>query len=340
MVSRSDEIETGDQTLSRVAMSETLPLNPKIAVIIPCYQEEKTIGKVVADFRRVLPQAEIYVYDNNCTDATARIAREAGAIVRREKRQGKGWVVASMFDQVDADILVMVDGDDTYDANSVSLLLDPILRGDADMTAATRLIEHKDKSFRNFHVFGNRMVCAMINRIFGSDISDIFSGYRAFTREAAARIPITARGFDVETELTLQALYRGLVIKEVQAPYGARPPGSFSKLRTFSDGFAVLLKLFLVLKSYKPLTLFGLSSIAFLFLGLAVGSRPVYEYINERYVHAVPSAILAASLVLLAFFSLGLGLILNSTNLRLLELEKLVCKRPAPPTRSDTGRLE
>src|SRR6266576_5517564 len=135
--------------------TDTLPPNPKIVVIIPCYQEEKTIGKVVADFRRVLPQAEIYVYDNNCTDATARIAREAGAIVRREKRQGKGWVVASMFDQIEADILVMVDGDDTYDANSVSLLLDPILKGEADMTAATRLTEHADKSFRNFHLFGN-----------------------------------------------------------------------------------------------------------------------------------------------------------------------------------------
>ena len=307
-------------------MPDPLPTNPKIAVVIPCYQEEKTIGKVVADFRRVLPEAEIYVYDNNSTDNTARLAQEAGAIVRKEKRQGKGWVVASMFDQVDADILVMVDGDDTYDANSVSALLKPILTGEADLTAATRLVQHEDKSFRNFHVLGNKLVCAMINRIFGSEISDIFSGYRAFTREAASRIPITSRGFDVETEMTLQALYRGFIIKEVPAPYGSRPAGSFSKLRTFSDGFKVLLKLFLVLKSYKPLTFFGLSSIGFLVLGLAAGARPVYEYITERYVHAVPSAILAASLVTLSFLSLGLGLILNSTNLRLLELEKLVTK--------------
>jgi glycosyltransferase involved in cell wall biosynthesis len=298
-----------------------------IAVVIPCYQEEKTIAKVVTDFRRVLPEATIYVYDNNSTDATARIAQEAGAIVRREKRQGKGWVVASMFEFIDADILIMVDGDDTYDANSVNALLQPILKGDADMTVATRLHTFETESFRRFHLFGNKMVCAIINWMFKTQISDIFSGYRAFTREAVAQIPITARGFDVETELTLQALYRGLIVKEIAAPYGERPAGSFSKLSTFSDGFAVLLKLFLILKSYKPLTFFGLCSIGLLVLGLAAGARPVYEYISERYVHAVPSAILAAALVILAFFTLGLGLILNSTNLRLLELEKLLCKR-------------
>ena len=307
----------------------TTPSTPKakIAVIIPCYQEEKTIGKVVADFKGVLPGAEIYVYDNNCTDATARIAREAGAIVRREKRQGKGFVVASMFEQVDADILVMVDGDDTYDAGSVGLLLDPLLRGDADMTSATRVSQDTGKSFRSFHMFGNRLVCRLINRMFGAHITDVFSGYRAFTREAATRIPITARGFDVETELTLQALYRGLVIKEVHAPYGARPEGSFSKLRTFSDGFAVLLKLFLMVKSYKPLSFFGALSLGFLLSGLVAGIRPVYQYFSEKYVYSVPLAVLAAALVILSFLSLGLGLILNSVNLRLLEIERLIGKQ-------------
>jgi glycosyltransferase involved in cell wall biosynthesis len=302
---------------------------PSVTVLIPCFQEEKTIGKVVADFKRVLPQATIYVYDNNSTDATAGLARQAGAIVRREKCQGKGFVVKSMFNDVDADILVMVDGDDTYEAEAVPALLAPILSGDADMTVASRLHAHGDKAFRPMHLFGNKIVCGIINWMFKAQISDIFSGYRAFTREAAAQIPITARGFDVETELTLQALYRGLVIKEIAAPYRARPLGSFSKLRTFSDGFAVLLKLFLILKSYKPLTFFGLCSLALFLLGLGAGARPIYEYLTERYVFAVPSAILAASLVLLSFFSLGLGLILNSTNLRLLELEKLICKRLA-----------
>jgi len=309
-------------------MADSPNKKPSIAVVVPCYQEALTIGKVVADFRRELPAARIYVYDNNCTDGTAEIAAHAGAIVRREKRQGKGYVVAAMFEQIEEDILVMVDGDDTYEAGHVHKLLEPILRGDADMTAATRLTTHGDNSFRPLHIAGNRMICGIINWMFKSDVSDIFSGYRAFTRESARQIPITARGFDVETELTLQALYRGQVIKELPAPYRARPEGSFSKLNTFSDGFLVLLRLFLILKSYKPLTFFGGISLILFALGLAAGSLPVYDFITDpnHYVHRVPSAILAASLMLLAFFSLGLGLILNSMNLRLLELEKLVAK--------------
>ena len=163
--------------------------------------------------------------------------------------------------------------------------------------------------------------------MFKSQLSDIFSGYRAFTGEAAAQIPITTRGFDVETELTLQALYRGMVIKEVQAPYRARPEGSFSKLNTVTDGFAVILRLFLIVKSYKPLTFFGLTSVTLFFLGLAIGSRPIYQYFTGRHVAAVSSAILAAAVILLSCLSLGLGLILNSTNLRMLELERLICKR-------------
>lgn len=303
---------------------------PTIAVVIPCYQEAKSIGKVVADFRRELPAAKVYVFDNNCTDGTPDIAAKAGAIVIREKRQGKGFVVASMFDFIEEDILIMVDGDDTYEAGFVHELLKPIQRGDADMTVATRLTSHEDKSFRPLHVVGNQAVCGIINWMFRSQVSDIFSGYRVFTRAAVKQIPITARGFDVETELTLQALYRGMVIQEMPAPYRARGEGSFSKLNTFSDGFRVLLKLFLILKSYKPLTFFGGISLILLLLGLAVGSLPVYDYVTDpqHYVHRVPSAILAAALVMLSFFSLGLGLILNSVNLRLLELEKLVVKTP------------
>ena len=307
---------------------------PTVAVVIPCYQEAASIGKVVADFRRELPDARIYVFDNNCTDGTAQIAAQAGAIVVREKRQGKGFVVASMFDQIDEDLLVMVDGDDTYEAGFIHKLMEPILRGDADMTVATRLSNHEDKSFRPLHVFGNQAVCGIINWMFSAQVSDIFSGYRVFTRAAAKQIPITARGFDVETELTLQALYRGMVIQEMPAPYRARGEGSFSKLNTFSDGFRVLLKLFLILKSYKPLTFFGGISLLLLALGLVVGSLPVYDYLTDpnHFVHRVPSAILAAALVMLSFFSLGLGLILNSVNLRLLELEKLLVKIPRGKT--------
>ena len=302
---------------------------PSIAVIIPCYQEAVTIAKVVADFRRELPDARIYVYDNNCTDGTAEIAAKAGAIVRREKRQGKGYVVAAMFEQIQEDILVMVDGDDTYEASHVHKMLEPILRGDADMTVATRLTDHGEKSFRPLHVAGNQMVCGIINWMFKSRVSDIFSGYRAFTRESARQIPVTTKGFDVETELTLQALYRGQVIQEMPVPYRARPEGSFSKLNTFSDGFRVLLRLFLIVKSYKPLTFFGSLALVLFALGLAAGSLPIYDFVTDpnHFVHRVPSAILAASLMMLSFFSLGLGLVLNSMNLRLLEIEQLISKR-------------
>jgi len=302
------------------------PTKPKIAVLIPCYQEEKTIGQVVRDFRQVLPDSEIYVFDNNCTDRTAEIARAAGAIVRREKRQGKGYVVASMFEQVDADVYVMVDGDATYDAKSVQHLLEPIFKGDADITVASRLREFADKSFRNFHIIGNKLVCAIINWMFKSDIHDIFSGYRAFTREAAKLIPVTARGFDVETELTLQALYRGLVIKEVEAPYGSRPSGSVSKLKTGPDGLLVLLKLFLMIRSYKPLTFFGGLGILLFLGGLLAAIWPLTELAIEHHIRSFPSAALAAVLVILSAVSISLGLVLNSINLRLLEVEKLIRK--------------
>ena len=283
-------------------------------------RRRKPLARWSATSGRRLPQGgRIIVFDNNCTDPDggARSRSEAGAIVCREKRQGKGYVVASMFEKIDADIYVMVDGDDTYDAKAVDFLLEPILKGDADMTVASRLDTFANKSFRNFHILGNKLVCGIINWMFKSDIHDIFSGYRAFTREAAKLIPITAVGFDVETELTLQALYQGLVIKEVQAAYGTRPEGSFSKFKTGSDGWLVLFKLFMMIKSCMPLTFFGGLAVVFMVTGLLVGTRPVVEYAKiEHYVHAVPSAILASSLVILSFASLGLGLILNSVNLR------------------------
>ena len=195
-----------------------LSSSPSIAITIPCYQEENTIAQVVADFKRELPGAVIYVFDNNCTDRTVEFARSAGATVIREKRQGKGHVVSSIFEIVQEDIIVMVDGDGTYDASAVNRLLEPILNGDADMMVAARLQQFSDQSFRKFHVVGNQLVCWIINRTFKSDISDIFSGYRAFTRECALLIPITSHGFDVETELTIQSLYRGMVVQEIRSP--------------------------------------------------------------------------------------------------------------------------
>lgn len=300
---------------------------PSIAIAIPCYQEEKTITQVVSDFKRELPHAAVYVFDNNCTDRTAEFARAAGATVVREKRQGKGYVVASMFEIIQEDILVMVDGDHTYDASAVHRLLAPILAGDADMTVAARLQQHSDKSFRKFHVAGNQLVCGIINRIFDSAISDIFSGYRAFTRECALTIPITSRGFDVETELIVQSLYRGMVVKEIEAPYGERPAGSFSKLRTFPDGFRVLLRLFLLLRAYKPLTMFGSVFIALLLVTLCAGAIPLSELVRHHIVTSRATAIFAITTGLLACLSLALGLVLSSVNQRFLELERVVIKR-------------
>ena len=305
-------------------MNEATHTGPRVAVLIPCYQEELTIAKVVGDFKRELPDAEIYVFDNNCTDRTAEVASRAGAIVRREKRQGKGFVVASMFDQVDADIYVMVDGDDTYDAGRVGALLEPILKGDADITVANRLSTLAADSFRGFHVLGNRVVSGIINWMFESNIRDVFSGFRAFTRSAARLVPITARGFDVETELTVQALYRGLVVREIDAPYRARPSGSYSKLKTGPDGLLVFLKLFLLVRSYKPLTFFGSVSVLLFVGGALVGAAPVYESLVHGFVYRLPRAVLAATLMLLSAGSLALGLVLNSVNVRLLEIERLI----------------
>ncbi len=301
--------------------------SPSIAIAIPCYQEEKTIAQVVADFKAQLPQATVYVFDNNCTDHTAAFARAAGATVIREKKQGKGYVVATLFEVIDADIIVMVDGDGTYDATAVHRLLAPILAGDADMVTAARLEKYSDKSFRKFHVAGNQLVCAIINRIFHADISDIFSGYRAFTRDCALTIPITCRGFDVETELTVQSLYRGMVVKEIEAPYGERPHGSFSKLRTFPDGIRVLLRLFLLLRAYKPLTLFGSVFIVLLLVAMGVGFVPFTELILHRHVLSRASAIVAISVFMLSCLSLSLGLVLSSVNQRFLELERVIIKR-------------
>lgn len=301
--------------------------SPSIAVAIPCYQEERTIGQVIRAFRAQLPDATIYVFDNNCTDQTAAIARAEGAVVIREKRQGKGHVVASMFENLTEDVMVMVDGDGTYDATAVHRLLAPVLAGDADMTVAARLQEYGDNAFRKFHVAGNQMVCAIINRIFNAGISDIFSGYRAFTRDCALNIPITSRGFDVETELTVQSLYRGAVIKEIEAPYGERPAGSFSKLRTLPDGIRVLLRLFLLMRSYKPLTLFGSVFLVLMAVSVCAGWLPLVELFRDHRVESRASAIVAISAVMLASLNLALGLVLSSVNQRLLEVERVVIKR-------------
>lgn len=298
-----------------------------VAVLVPCYNEAITVGKVVTDFAAALPGASIFVFDNNSTDGTAAEARRAGAIVVHEKRQGKGSVVAAMLEKVDADWYVMVDGDDTYEAGGARALLAPLFDEQADMVVAQRLTDYVSESFRPLHVTGNKTLVWLINRIFKSRLSDVMSGYRAFTREVAQSLPVVASGFDVETEMTLQLLYRRFVIREVPVPYRARPEGSTSKLRTFRDGFRVLRKIVAVLRAYRPLTFFGMAGLLFFLVGAISGYFPIVEYVRHRFVYSVPKAILAASCMLLSGLSIAIGVLLHTLNFRLLETTSMIVRR-------------
>lgn len=301
-----------------------VPSPGKIAVLIPCLNEELTIGKVIQDFQQYLPEAQIYVFDNNSTDRTAEIAKERGATVIRELRRGKGYVIASMFKKVDADYFVMVDGDDTYSAAHVKDLLTPLWDGVADMTVATRLNEYESKSFRPLHVFGNNLVKSLVNRIFNSNLSDIMSGYRAYTKEVVKAIPILSSGFEVETAMTIQVLDSGFIIHETPVPYRERPVGSLSKLHTFRDGYRVLSLIANIAKAYKPLTFFGGIGLLFGIIGLITGTVVIVDYLEDSYVNKVPTAILSTGCMMLSFGSIGIGVILNTVNYRFKEMMKLV----------------
>lgn len=298
----------------------------RVAVLIPCFNEARTIRKVVEDFRRALPGAAVYVYDNNSTDGSAEIAREAGAIVRAEKRQGKGFVVSSMVREVDADIYVLADGDDTYPADAAAALIEPIRLDRADMAVGNRMAGAARDSFRSFHVAGNRLVTRAVNLAFGARLQDIMSGYRAFGRRFVDEIPVVSRGFEIETEITLQALYRGLVVVEVPIRYGARPEGSQSKLRTFRDGARVVVTIGDIFKAYRPLLFFGLIALLLGALGLALGAIPVVGFIRTGKVDRFPTAILATGLVITSMLSAACGAILDGVNHRLREVSELVLK--------------
>ncbi|MBR3167072.1 MAG: glycosyltransferase [Erysipelotrichaceae bacterium] len=284
----------------------------KIAVLIPCYNEELTVEKVVSDFKRELPEAEIYVYDNNSKDKTAELAVKAGAILRKETMQGKGNVVRTMFRDIDADCYIMVDGDDTYPAEEVHKLIAEVENG-ADMVIGDRLSNgtYYSENKRGFHNLGNNLVRGLINRIFDNNIQDIMTGYRAFSKRFVKTVAVLSPGFEIETELTISALVYRYHIANVPITYRDRPEGSSSKLSTFRDGFKVLVKLFDLWKDYRPLLFFAVFSLVFLVLGLIVGIPVIGEFIKTAYVSKVPSAILASSLCVLSFLSLMLGLILD-----------------------------
>ena len=299
----------------------------RVALLIPCFNEERTIGKVIDDFRRQLPQAMIVVIDNCCTDSTATIALDHGALVVREPRKGKGFAVETMFDRVDADVYVMVDGDDTYDPSAVHRLIVPILRGEADMTVGTRHT-HAAESFRRFHVLGNNLVRSLVNWVGSAQLTDIMSGYRAMGRRTVVRLPVVSSGFEIETELTMQMLYYGLRIVEVPVAYGVRPVGSVSKLRTFEDGFLVLWKIFTLFRAFKPLTFFGLVGLVFLGFGLLAGALPVNDYLTDpnHFVKHLPLAVLAMGLTVLAFGSIFVGILLHAMNWRIRELHSVLTR--------------
>ena len=303
----------------------------KIVILIPCLNEEITIGKVIHDFQDAIPEAKIIVFDNNSTDRTAAIVRECGAEVIPESRPGKGHVVASMFRKVDADYYVIVDGDDTYSAEHVRKLLEPVMKEQADMAVAVRLAEYTATSFRPLHVFGNNLVRRLVNWIFKSNLADIMSGYRVFSRELVQSIPILSSGFEVETEITIRILDYGFRIKEVPLPYRERPEGSVSKLRTFHDGFRVLAEIARIAKAYKPFTFFGGIGLAFILAGGISGIWVILDYLEDEYVNKVPTAILATGFMLLGFGSMGIGILLNTISYRFREnmrqLHKIIRSR-------------
>lgn len=286
----------------------------EIAVIIPCYNEAPTIGKVVDDFHRELPEATVYVYDNASTDATAAIAMGHGATVRFEPRQGKGNVCRQMFRDIDADCYLMVDGDDTYPAESALSLCAPILAGEADMVVGDRLSNgtYAQQNTRAFHGFGNDLVRAMIKWIYGYGFEDVMTGYRAMSRPFVKTIPVLSEGFQIETELSIHAVDRRWRIADVPVEYRDRPEGSVSKLNTVRDGLRVIAMIGTLFKDYRPLKFFSLVALLFCISGLCAGIPVVTEYFTTGLVPRFPTAILVAALMFMAALSLATGFILDA----------------------------
>ena len=284
----------------------------KIAVLIPCYNEAKTIEKVVKDYRKALPMADIYVYDNNSTDGTDKIARKAGAIVRYEYRQGKGNVIRTMFRDIDADCYLMIDGDDTYPAESAVEMCELVLNGRADMVIGDRLsstyfVENK----RLFHNFGNKIVRFSINFLFKNRVKDIMTGYRAFSYEFVKGFPVLSKGFEIETEMTIHAVDKNFKIVEVPVTYRDRPSGSVSKLNTYSDGIKVLNTIAVLFKEYKPFYFFGLISLLLLLLSLIFGVPVIIEFFETGLVPRFPTLIVSGVFLTLAFLFWITGIILD-----------------------------
>ena len=284
----------------------------KIAVLIPCYNESKTIEKVVKDYKKALPDADIYVYDNNSSDHTDEIAKKAGAIVKYEYRQGKGNVIRSMFRDIDADCYLMIDGDDTYPAENAREMCDYILSGKADMVIGDRLSStYFTENKRPFHNFGNVLVRGLINTLFKSNVRDIMTGYRAFSYDFVKTFPILSKGFEIETEMTIHALDKNFALKEIPVEYRDRPSGSVSKLNTFRDGFKVLRTIARLFKDYKPGFFFGLISFVFFVISLVFGVPVFMEFFKTHLVKRFPTLIFAGFMLMISCLSLVCGIILE-----------------------------
>jgi glycosyltransferase involved in cell wall biosynthesis len=285
---------------------------PRVAVLIPCYNEEGAVAQVVRDFKASLSEAVIYVYDNNSRDRTVDVAKAEGAIVRCEPAQGKGNVVRRMFSDVDADVYVLVDGDATYHAPSSREMISRLVEERLDMVVGRRITHASWGAYRRGHQFGNAMLTNFVARLFGHQFSDILSGYRVFSRRFVKSFPALAEGFEIETELTVHALELRLPVAEINTPYGARPEGSTSKLRTYRDGFHIMLTILRLFKSERPLQFFSIAS-AGLGASSIVLSWPLFiTYMETGLVPRLPTAILATGLMLLGFLSLASGFILET----------------------------
>lgn len=285
----------------------------KIAILIPCYNEQATIKKVVEDWKRVLPEAVIYVYDNNSNDGTDEIARSAGAVVRYEHQQGKGNVVRRMFQEIDAECYIMVDGDDTYPAENGPAMAEKVLEGGVDMVVGDRLSStYFEENKRPFHNFGNAMVRGTINRMFGNDIRDIMTGYRAMSYRFVKSFPVVSEGFEIETEMTIHAIDKNMYVDNHVITYRDRPEGSESKLDTVSDGMKVISKMFHLYCDYRPMQFFGLLSVVLLIIAMVFFIPVFSEYVHTGLVPRIPTLITSGFVVIAALLSLFAGLILNT----------------------------
>jgi glycosyltransferase involved in cell wall biosynthesis len=289
-----------------------MTLSPqRIAVLVPCFNEEAAIATVVAAFRKALPSAQIYVYDNNSKDRTAAVAREAGAVVRAERRQGKGHVVRRMFADIDADIYVLVDGDATYDASSAPRMIQKLLDEHLDMVVGLRVDQNK-AAYRMGHRTGNLLLTRFLADVFGHAFKDILSGYRVFSRRFVKSFPVLSDGFEIETELSVHALELALPVAEIETPYYARPEGSFSKLNTWRDGFRILGTIGYLVREERPLIFFSTIAALFVAVAILIGAPVVSEYVRTGLVPRLPTAVLATGLMVIAFLSLTCGLILDT----------------------------